>query len=57
MTGTLEAVQTRLHELEQHHPQMEGQLDVLIRMMQPAVQSPSLAQARPRPRGSDPDMV
>ena len=34
--SALEAVQKRLQVLEHQQPKMEGQLDVLIRMLQPA---------------------
>ena len=49
--GTLKAVQMRLQTLEQQQPRMEGQLDVLIRMLQPSARAP------PHSRGSDADMT
>ena len=55
--STLDAVQTRLQVLEQHQPRLEGQLDVLIRMMHPAAPSPFSARAPPHPRGSGHDMA
>ena len=55
--STLDAVQTLLHVLEQHQPRLEGQLDVLIRMMHPTTPSSFSARAPPHPRGSDPDMA
>ena len=53
--STLDAVQTRLQVLEQHQPRLEGQLDVLIRMMHPAAPSPFSARAPPHPRDSGHD--
>ena len=54
--SALEAVQTNLQMMEQHQPRLEGQLDVLIRMMQPETLSLFSARAPSRSRGSDPDM-
>ena len=53
----LEAVKNHLQVLEQQHPRMKGQVDLLVRMMQPAKQPTSWAQALSCPRGMDPDMV
>ena len=43
----LKAVLTTLLVLEQQHPRMERQLDVLIRMRQPPARPVSLAQTHP----------
>ena len=55
--SVLEAVQTRLKVLEQHQPRLEGQLNVLIRMMHPATPSPFSARVPPYPRGEGLDMA
>ena len=51
--STLDTLQARMQVLEQHQPQLEGQLDVLIQMSQPAAHPPSTAQGLSRPHGSD----
>ena len=53
--GSFEAVQNRLLTLERQQPRIEGQLYILVRMQQPVVRSPFLAQAPSNPRGKDPD--
>ena len=53
--SSFEVVQNRLMTLERLQPRIEGQLDILVRMQQPVVRSPFLAQAPSSPRGKDPD--
>ena len=55
--SALEAVKKHLQVLEQQQPRMKGQVDLLVRMMQPAKQPNSWTQALSCPRGMDPDMV
>ena len=56
-----EAIQTqaqmRLQTLKQQQPRIEGQLDVLILMLQPEAKPTSSARAHPHLRDSDPDMA
>ena len=53
--STLETMQTKLQVLEQHRLRTEGQLNILVRMVQPSAQPTSSAQAPPHSRGSNPD--
>ena len=48
---SFEVVQNRLMTLERLQPRIEGQLDILVRMQQPVVRSPFLAQAPSSLRG------
>ena len=52
-----DAMLARLQAVERQRPRMEGQLEVLIRMQQPAAKPTPLAQAPSHPRVPDPDMA